>query len=52
VTNVLIGALLEPENAFTPEDMLGELVIEKVLKSSDQERAIALKSECVKTVSR
>jgi hypothetical protein len=52
VTNVLIGALLEPKNAFTPEDMLRELVIEKLLESGDHERAIAFKSECVKAVGR
>jgi hypothetical protein len=34
---------------FTLEDMLGELVIEKLLEPSDQERAIAFKSECIKT---
>ena len=52
VKNMPLRALLKPENAFCSENILGELVVQKILKLANSKGAIALKRQGGKSIHR
>lgn len=52
VEDMPLGAFVKPENAFGPENILRQLIVEEVLELTDGKGAIALKRNRGKPIDR